>query len=392
VSAPVVTVVIPVYNTVDHLQECLDSVLGQTLADLEVLCVDDGSTDGSLEVMERYTGEDPRVTVVRRDGNDRGPGAARNLAIERATGAYLAFVDSDDRIRPTMLEALVAAADRLGADVSMCMLQTFDETGEHATACSYDQVIPQELDRAAFTWQDLGTDLFKLRFASCNKVYARSFLERQGVRYSEDRYYEDLIFTFRALLEARALTFVREPLYLNRKGREEATTYVQGDRVMDAITSLEELQDLIEQDEAYTGLAAAFHAFAFRKMLVYLAQVDADHIDAFYAHLRAVANRPQLDGTPELSEEAHRIRERIVEQDLKGFLAWYVWYLQHRHRRISRRLAQAQAQRLEFRDRVRRLQDENRRLRERLAERSAKGLVRRLLGRRGTAVVRRLRR
>jgi hypothetical protein len=171
--------------------------------------------------------------------------------------------------------------DRLGADVSMCMLQTFDETGEHATACSYDQVIPQELDRAAFTWQDLGTDLFKLRFASCNKVYARSFLERQGVRYSEDRYYEDLIFTFRALLEARALTFVREPLYLNRKGREEATTYVQGDRVMDAITSLEELQDLIEQDEAYTGLAAAFHAFAFRKMLVYLAQVDADHIDAF---------------------------------------------------------------------------------------------------------------
>lgn len=391
VSVPIVTVAIPVHDTVEYVAECLESVLAQTLRELEVVCVDDGSTDGSLEVLERYAARDGRVSVIRRHVQDRGPGAARNLVIERATGRYIAFIDSDDVIRPTMLESLVAAAEATGADVTMCMLRPFDADGEHHTACTYDQVIPNHLDDRAFSWRDLGEDVFRLRFASCNKVYRREFLRQRDIRYGEDGYYEDMIFTFRALLEASALGFVRAPLYLNRKERAEATTFVQGDRAMDALEPLSALQRLLEGEPAYRSLVPAFWAFRYRKLCTYLVQNDIDHIAGFYDELRRVASHVDLRDSSLLTEEEDEVRRRIVDNDVWEFLVWYVWYLDAGHLRTARRLAKARAQRVEFRDEVRELRAENRRLTSQLASRHVRSRIRRMVGPRGTALLRRFR-
>lgn len=390
-SAPTITVAIPVFNTLPYLADCLDSVLGQSLRDLEVICVDDGSTDGSLELLERYAERDDRVTLVCRDAHDRGPGAARNLVAEQAKGRYLAFVDSDDVIRPTMLEALVQAAETADADVAMCMLRAFDADGEHATDCSYDQVIPRHLDNGPFTWRDLGPDVFLLRFASCNKLYRREFLNSLAIRYDEDRYYEDMVFTFRALLEARALAFVREPLYLNRKERVDATTFLQGDRARDAIESLGDLERLLQGETGYSSLLPAFETFRFRKLCTYLVQNDIDNIEPFYDELRRVAASDGLQAAASLTEDEEEVRRRIVATDVWGFLVWYAWYLDAQKLRTSRRLAKARAQRAEFRDRVRELRAENQHLRALEASRGLRSRVRRLLGPRGAAVARKAR-
>src|SRR3954453_3649613 len=112
---PRVSVVVPIYNVEDYLEECLDSLAAQTFEDLEVVMVDDSSTDGSAAIAESFAARDPRFRVVRRAANG-GLSAARNTGIDAATGEFLAFVDSDDLVAPDAYEKLVGALDQTGSD------------------------------------------------------------------------------------------------------------------------------------------------------------------------------------------------------------------------------------------------------------------------------------
>ncbi len=123
-----VSVIIPVYNIERHLRQCLDSVTGQTLTELEIICVDDGSTDGSPEILVDYAQRDGRFQIITQPNT--GPGVARNTGMDRATGEYLIFLDSDDWFEPDFLERMVAKAKETGADVTICRTVEFDtDTG-----------------------------------------------------------------------------------------------------------------------------------------------------------------------------------------------------------------------------------------------------------------------
>ena len=109
---PRISVIIPVCNATSWLCDCLDTVLGQTLRDIEILCVDDGSTDGSVSILEGYGAKDPRVRVLRQLEN-LGQGAARNRGLEDANGEYVYFMDADDELASAdALERLAAEAER----------------------------------------------------------------------------------------------------------------------------------------------------------------------------------------------------------------------------------------------------------------------------------------
>ena len=97
-----VSVILPVYNVSEYLRQCMDSIVGQTLKDIEIICVDDGSTDDSLEILKEYEAKDKRVKVI--EQKNAGAGAARNNGLAIATGEYLSFLDSDDFFEPDMLE------------------------------------------------------------------------------------------------------------------------------------------------------------------------------------------------------------------------------------------------------------------------------------------------
>ena len=101
-NSPTVSVIVPVYNAADYLAECLDSLLEQTLKEIEIICIDDGSTDSSLEILRSYEQRDSRVAVLKQ--NNAGPGAARNNGIEAARGEYLYFLDADDFCHAEFLE------------------------------------------------------------------------------------------------------------------------------------------------------------------------------------------------------------------------------------------------------------------------------------------------
>jgi glycosyltransferase involved in cell wall biosynthesis len=398
-GTPVITVIVPVHDTARYLPECLDSVLGQSLRDIEVICVDDASTDGSSQVLSEYARRDDRVRVLsaQRERNATsvlGPGIARNVALDAARGEYVAFVDSDDHISPVMLEHLHAEAHEHDAVVAMCSTEKFGDGGrrEAFSRCTYDSVIPRQLDGNVFDWRALGDAVFELRLSACNKIYRRGFLEEHAIRFSEGIFYEDLIFTLRSLLEAERLVFVREPYYKNRRQRPGATTFQQGARTVDALEAYARLERFLTEHEDVVRLMPAFEAFRFRRFYAYLHRNDAAHISNFYDALKQCAARAGLDGNPHLTEGEAEIRQAILDSDVFEFVVsdyWRVWTVgastrrrlkreRQKVRRARKRLKRAQhglsanqrentellQENARLRDELHRLRDESERLRE----------------------------
>ena len=119
-----VSVIVPVYNIEVHLKQCLDSIVAQTINDLEIICVDDGSTDTSLQILQKYAAEDSRFRIITQA--NAGPGAARNAGLKIATGEFLIFLDSDDWFEADFLELMVKRAEETAADVTICRAVEFD--------------------------------------------------------------------------------------------------------------------------------------------------------------------------------------------------------------------------------------------------------------------------
>ena len=110
-----VSVILPVYNVEKYLKQCLDTIVGQTLKEIEILCVDDGSTDDSVQILKEYEQKDHRIKVLSQ--KNAGAGAARNLGLRHASGKYLSFLDSDDFFEPDMLETAYEQAERYQAEM-----------------------------------------------------------------------------------------------------------------------------------------------------------------------------------------------------------------------------------------------------------------------------------
>lgn len=135
-KSPKISVIIPVYNTERYLPRCLDSVLSNTHKNLEVICVNDGSTDNSINILDNYTVSDERVIVINQENS--GVSAARNAGLNVATGEYIAFIDSDDWVHPQYFEILLFAMSYNGSDVAACQYsQVSEESGNLIRPLTY---------------------------------------------------------------------------------------------------------------------------------------------------------------------------------------------------------------------------------------------------------------
>lgn len=220
-DAPTVSVIVPVYNTRGFLCECLDSVLGQTFADFEVICVDDGSTDGSADILDEYAARDERVTV--RHQKNGGPSRARNLGLSLAKGEYICFVDSDDGLAPGALERFVAVAEEERADIVVCGLDIdhFPNPGE-APAWIRERnpkrykVYPTF--EPALLFDEPGAKPFAQR-----DFVRRALLRENDIWFSDDFWLgEDTILQFEMFPKARNVVFVPDELCYYRSGRSES--------------------------------------------------------------------------------------------------------------------------------------------------------------------------
>lgn len=219
-TPPLVSVIVPVFNAGQRLEECLQSLFAQTLREIEIIAVDDGSTDGSARLLSDAAGARLRVLTL---GENRGVSAARNAGIAAARGAYVAFVDADDVVSATMYEDLSRAAADADADIVLCGLRVVGLDGSVQTEpppLSPGRVYAHPALRVVLhqAWA------LRLLWYPVRALYRRTLLVSHEVRFDEGiRKGEDSLFNLQALLVSARVTAVAEAHYDYRKHASSAT-------------------------------------------------------------------------------------------------------------------------------------------------------------------------
>lgn len=232
---PEISVIIPVYRAESYLAACLDSVLGQSFRDLEVIAVDDGSPDSCWEILTAYAARDSRVRPFRQE--NAGQATARNFGLRQARGQWLCFVDSDDAIHPRMLELLHRGATESGCSICQCRMlenpefpQGFDgpRRGEYTVLPMDEGTLAELLDRGEYPG-----------WVSCAKLLRRELVE--GYPFQESRVYEDNEAVCRWIVAAGRIADIREELYFYRTNPDSTTKGRFSEKSLDYLWALESI-------------------------------------------------------------------------------------------------------------------------------------------------------
>lgn len=233
---PLVSVIVPLYNTQDYAEECIRSVLGQTYGDFELICINDGSTDATRDVALRAMGEDARARLI--DEENQGLSGARNTGLDMAAGKYVFFLDSDDMIAPNALEALVGAAKRFDAQVvsSVCgedaELKACIERGENVGPPVFEAATLDDFYLQAHITNH-----------SCGKLFARSLFEEPRLRFPLRRSYEDVATTYLLMERAAQIAYTDSILYYYRQNDAGITQTFTERNVYGLLAAYEEMRD-----------------------------------------------------------------------------------------------------------------------------------------------------
>ena len=265
---PKISIIIPVYNTEDYLRECLDSVCNQTLPALEIICIDDGSTDSSGTILDEYARNDSRFRVIHQDNG--GQSVARNRGIAMATGEYIQFVDSDDWLDLSACEKMYASAKKTGADMTVTQYQRVLEAGTIIEIHSFLTLPPyevtEEVQKVQQVWE-LGNGVWQT-------LYASALIQSSGHEFPEDiNYTDDFVFSFQAATCAHKIVFLFERLYYYRD-RRDSTVHISAnllnvfaafqylyDRLPDGLKNNSKLMTLLALHKIKTFLNTYIYTF-----------------------------------------------------------------------------------------------------------------------------------
>ncbi|MFT3860244.1 glycosyltransferase [Micropruina sp.] len=255
---PAVSVVVAVRNGEHHLRHALNSICHQTLPDLEIIVVDDGSNDATPAIIDEFvTGDDRVRTIV---GPATGSaGSARNAGLAIATGDYLAFLDADDFFAPTLLARLHTRAEADRADVAACGFRVFDDGDDEPVEVNWGLRTRLLPSRTPFAPQALGGALFyAFGPVAWNKLFRTRFVHRHGLRFQELRRTNDLHFTFSALALAEKVTYVDRPLVDYRTGNTASLQGSTHESPLEFAAALSALHETLRVAGLATQMEAAF--------------------------------------------------------------------------------------------------------------------------------------
>lgn len=218
-----ISVIIPVYNVENYLKECLDSICTQTLTDIEIICINDGSTDNSLNILNEYAKKDSRIKIISKENG--GQATARNLGIKEAQGEYIAFVDSDDFIEPKMLEKLYKKSKENNLDIAMCKISTYNNQTRKIkdNVWYYMLGVFRDFEKDIFTHKDTKEFTCNIAVTPYNKIYKTSLLIDNNILFPEGLIFEDEKFFYDVYLRAKKISLIDEFLYYYRVNRKGST-------------------------------------------------------------------------------------------------------------------------------------------------------------------------
>lgn len=231
-----ISVIIPVYNSSTYLRKCLDSVVNQTLKDIEIIVINDGSTDDSKNIIEEYTVKYKNIIFI--DQENKGIGKTRNIGIKKATGEYITFVDSDDYIKENMLEEYYKYAKKHNFDLVI---------GLYIKKINNKEIIFENNKFKTGNVKTTPQILYLIEYGPWAKLYKREMLINNNIYFDEKRKYEDMPFVSKALLKSKLIGQITEPYYYYIIHNNSETTTMDK-RVFDILDILKEIKDYYKRE------------------------------------------------------------------------------------------------------------------------------------------------
>lgn len=267
------SVIIPVYNVEAYLRDCLDSVLKQTFADWEAICVNDGSTDGSANILNEYAAPESRIKVVTQPNG--GLSAARNAGIDAAEGEYVLFLDSDDWLEENALEVLSA---NLEDEDMLCFSgrRYFESDRAFHEA---DQLKPQSYASGMDYYNANALSVRDFAFVCVVlRIYKREFLSRHGLQFKEGIFHEDNLFTPLACYYAGKVKVINECLYDYRVRSNSITTTINVKRLRDLLGTANTLAAFFVPKQGFDK-TTVYRAITHHFQVVFANALDKDKIE-----------------------------------------------------------------------------------------------------------------
>ena len=241
-----ISVILPVFNGEKYIRKAIESVLNQSLADFELIIVDDGSTDSTPDIIRGF--DDERIRIISQQNS--GPGAARNRGLEIARGEYVMFLDSDDWFLEDALKIAYGEATEKMTDISIFQIIKYDSGNFSQNDWFNLNTFDESFEDRVFDHHDCRDFLFDISVSACQKIFRREFLEKTDARFPEGIYFEDMPFFFYTFLKAQRISIIRRHLYVRQKHPGSITESVDS-KFLDTVPAGQILMDIFIEDDCY---------------------------------------------------------------------------------------------------------------------------------------------
>lgn len=263
-----ISVIIPVYNVEDYLSECLESISNQTFSDIEIICVDDGSTDSSPDILKSYKNKDSRFKIVTQ--KNQGLGKARNTGLKHAKGKYIYFIDSDDYLELNALEKLYKNACDNQSDIVLFKFQSVDDDKnihKRKTEFRIDEEFDlNDFSNFTFTYKDVKRHVLNSAFSACLKLYKKDLIEKYP--FPVNTTFEDILPHAQVMLNASKISFVNEHLYYYRSNPNSILNSTSNE--MDMFNIVDMVEDYLIKVNKYKEFEDEFIFFKIAQILKYI--------------------------------------------------------------------------------------------------------------------------
>lgn len=294
-----VSIIIPTYNVEDYLEECMDSVVNQTLHDLEIICINDGSTDSSLEILKRYAKDDDRIIIV--DKENGGYGIGMNIGLDKATGEYIGIVEPDDYVPLNMYGDLYKKAKENDLDFIKADFYRFKRKNNGDMELAYNHLSQNEEDYNVVFDPSHTPEAIRYIMNTWSGIYKREFLEKYHIRHNETpgASFQDNGFWFQTFVYGQRAMIVNKPYYMNRRDNPNSSVHNK-EKVYCMNVEYDHIRNILSKDEElwerfkYMYWYKKYHSYWMTVMRIG-DEYKREYVERFSAEFKRALDKHELD-------------------------------------------------------------------------------------------------
>ena len=318
-----ISIIVPFHNVENYIGQCIESLVKQTLQDIEIIFVDDASDDGSKLIVQQYMYDDNRISLLSTE-SPSGQSYARNLGLDAAKGEYIGFVDSDDWVELDMFEKMYNRAKEGDTDITMCQAQLYDDKEKTTYTNDYYSLKPLEAlkDNISFSPYDTKDEILNINVVLWNKIYKKEFLQRINAKFQNGYIYEDLPFFFETYLPAERINILWESLYYYRQNRMFSTMQNSDKKVYDRIPMVELTYKIIQNTDFFNEKKLDIVRWVIDDIFHRYTLLEDKYYEDYYANMKRFFSSIELsDEEKEQLDTSYCYDEfcNIVERSYYGF-------------------------------------------------------------------------